>query len=79
LRTTCQDWLWIIILLISASWVARITGVSYQHPAQFLFLWLFVLWCGDWTQGLQMLDKCSSIWASPWLFCLYLVSGTGSC
>jgi hypothetical protein len=26
-------WLWTTILLISASWVARITGVSHQNPA----------------------------------------------
>jgi hypothetical protein len=28
-----QGWLQTMILLISVSWVARITGVSYQHPA----------------------------------------------
>jgi hypothetical protein len=27
-----QGWLRTMILLISASWVARITGVSYWHP-----------------------------------------------
>jgi hypothetical protein len=31
--TICQGWLWTVILLIFASWVARIIGVSYQHPA----------------------------------------------
>jgi hypothetical protein len=30
-----QGWLWTAILLISASWVARITGVSHRHPATF--------------------------------------------
>jgi hypothetical protein len=30
--TISPGWLWITILLISASWVARITGVSHQHP-----------------------------------------------
>jgi hypothetical protein len=29
LWTICQGWLWIMILLISTSWVARITGVSH--------------------------------------------------
>jgi hypothetical protein len=29
----CPSWLWTKILLISASWVARIIGVSHQHPA----------------------------------------------
>jgi hypothetical protein len=29
LQTICPGWLWTSILLISASWVARITGVSH--------------------------------------------------
>jgi hypothetical protein len=29
-----QGWLWIVILLMSASRVARITGVSHQHLAK---------------------------------------------
>jgi hypothetical protein len=29
--TICLAWLWTTILLISASWVARITGVSHWH------------------------------------------------
>jgi hypothetical protein len=29
-QTVCLGWLWATILLISASWVARITGVSHQ-------------------------------------------------
>jgi hypothetical protein len=36
-RIICLGWLWILILLISASWVARITGVSHCHPASALF------------------------------------------
>jgi hypothetical protein len=31
--TICPGWLWTMIFLISASQVARITGVSYRHPA----------------------------------------------
>jgi hypothetical protein len=34
--TTCLGWLQTVILLISASWVARITGVSHQCPARLL-------------------------------------------
>jgi hypothetical protein len=30
LRSFCPGWLWTVILLISASWVARITGVSHR-------------------------------------------------
>jgi hypothetical protein len=38
-QTICQSWLWSTILLISASWVARITGVSHST---WLFLYSFV-------------------------------------
>jgi hypothetical protein len=31
-QTICLGWLQTAILLISTSWVARITGVSHQHP-----------------------------------------------
>jgi hypothetical protein len=30
-----QGWIWIAVLLISASWVARVTGVNHQHLAYF--------------------------------------------
>jgi hypothetical protein len=36
--TICPSWLRSTILLISASWVARITGVSHQHPAKYMDL-----------------------------------------
>jgi hypothetical protein len=35
LRTICLVWLRTMILLISAFWVGKITGVSPQHPASF--------------------------------------------
>jgi hypothetical protein len=35
-RTLCPGWLRTNILLISASWVARITGMCLGHPAQAL-------------------------------------------
>jgi hypothetical protein len=38
--TICQGWLWTVILLISASWVARITGMSHHCPANKAFWWL---------------------------------------
>jgi hypothetical protein len=37
-RTICPGWPRTAILLISASWVARITGVSHQHLAHGSFL-----------------------------------------
>jgi hypothetical protein len=42
LWTVCLGWLWTVILLISASWVARITGVSHQHLAYFIYLFILV-------------------------------------
>jgi hypothetical protein len=36
--TICLGCLWTKILLISISWVARITGMSHQHPAIVKFL-----------------------------------------
>jgi hypothetical protein len=38
-RTICLDWLQTVILLISASWVARITGVSHRHPATLYYFY----------------------------------------
>jgi hypothetical protein len=48
--TICLVWLWTVILLISASWLARITGVSHQCSSYIL---IFIketwnLWSG-WT------------------------------
>jgi hypothetical protein len=34
LQTICPGWTWTKILLITASQVARITGVSHWHPAK---------------------------------------------
>jgi hypothetical protein len=36
--TISPGWLWTMILLISASWVARITTVSHWHPAHTSYL-----------------------------------------
>jgi hypothetical protein len=33
LELFAQVWLQTVILLVSASWVARITGMSHRHPA----------------------------------------------
>jgi hypothetical protein len=44
-RNICLGWLQTTILLISASWVAGITGVSHQQPATaFFFFSLFFFW-----------------------------------
>jgi hypothetical protein len=36
LKTICWWWLWTMILLISAFWVARITGMSHWCLAELL-------------------------------------------
>jgi hypothetical protein len=36
-QTICLGWLWTAVLLISAPWVAGITGVSHLHPAYHVF------------------------------------------
>jgi hypothetical protein len=42
--TICPGWLQIVILLISPSWVARITGLSHWHPATHFVFKSFLLW-----------------------------------
>jgi hypothetical protein len=40
-QNICPSWVWIAICLISASWVARVTGMKNWHLAHFTFLvWL---------------------------------------
>jgi hypothetical protein len=41
LWTICPGWPQTLILPISDSQIARITGVSHQHLAWFFFLWPF--------------------------------------
>jgi hypothetical protein len=43
-QTICPGWLETSILLISASWVARITGMSHWHWAQVCFLKAVYIW-----------------------------------
>jgi hypothetical protein len=42
-RIICQDWLQTAILLISASWAARIIGVSHRHPSYLFFFFILCL------------------------------------
>jgi hypothetical protein len=37
-RTIYPGWLWTTILLISVSWVTRITGLNHRHPALTVFV-----------------------------------------
>jgi hypothetical protein len=41
LQTICPGWLWAMILLMSVSWVAGITGVSLRHLALFAAFMVF--------------------------------------
>jgi hypothetical protein len=64
LRTSCLGWLWTLILPISASQVARITGVSHWHPADFFYFLIFG-GTGVWLRASHLLGRCSFTWATP--------------
>jgi hypothetical protein len=64
--TICLGWLRIVILLISASRVARITGVSHRHPA---FLFLFPLSFPSCEFGEH---KCVYAWSTPRKYVIFL-------
>jgi hypothetical protein len=75
LELFAQGWLQTMILLISASWVAKITGVSHRHPARiwaFVCSFLFFGGTGVWTQGLALLGKCSATWPMSASFALVI-------
>jgi hypothetical protein len=57
LRTICPGWLSVTILLISASWVARITGVSHWLLAPYCVLFILQYW--------SLLSRGSTTWATP--------------
>jgi hypothetical protein len=59
-QTICLSWPWTMILLISASWVARIRGMSHQ-----LLLTFFFFSAGDWTPGLVCARPVLCHWATP--------------
>jgi hypothetical protein len=56
-RTICSGWLQIVILLISAFWVARITGISLELLflmvlavlGRLRVLTFYFLWCWGWN------------------------------
>jgi hypothetical protein len=55
-KTICSGWLWTAVLLISASWVVRTTGVSHWHSADSFIKkgFCYVAGC-PWTQDLPAL------------------------
>jgi hypothetical protein len=56
LCTICLGWLLIVVLLISASWVASITGVSHQHLTGFIHK-MKTLLCPSLCHGQQSLSS----------------------
>jgi hypothetical protein len=64
LWTICVGWLWTEILLISASWVARMTGVSHQHLTDSLFI----------PHLLMDIWAVSACWSYGWCCCGHLYS-----
>jgi hypothetical protein len=76
--TICLGWLWTMILLISASWVARITDVSHRHPALFQ-IWVnlrinipsFVSKISLTLHSHFLIEDLGGLWLSP---CVYHTS-----
>jgi TRAP-type C4-dicarboxylate transport system permease large subunit len=42
--TICPGWLHTVVLLISAFWVARTTGISHQHSAEPSSILSYLIW-----------------------------------
>jgi hypothetical protein len=64
LQTVFSDWLWTTVLLISASWVTRTTGMSHQCLAQSIYYW--VCFHAEFDSYIQYI---------PWRFSFPLVLG----
>jgi hypothetical protein len=62
-RTICPCWLWTLVLLISASWVTRITGVSHQPLAPCIILIHAKVWA---LQVWKHLDVWNKTWKVYW-------------
>jgi hypothetical protein len=63
LQTICPGWIWTMILMISASWVARITGVSLQCQALLLFWRCYSLIMLHTMNGMVLIQM--SAWLIP--------------
>jgi hypothetical protein len=59
-KTSCPSWILILILLISASWVARIIGRSHWWLARITFL--YIHGSGAQTQGLTRAKQAFNHW-----------------
>jgi hypothetical protein len=63
--TICPGWFWTEILLISASWVARITGMSHQCKGDFKFLFTCFVVLGIKLRASTFLGKFSATRTPP--------------
>jgi hypothetical protein len=60
-QTICVGWIQTSILLISASFVTRITGVSHQHPDCSWVVWAFYIFrilIPHWMNSLHVFFHC---------------------
>jgi hypothetical protein len=69
LQTIWLGWIRTVILLISASWVAKVTVMRHQHQAYLLFLFCFngnqfILLLLGWDMGLKI--PLILPWSLPW-------------
>jgi hypothetical protein len=80
LQTICLGWLQTVILLISASLVARITDRTHQHPAEnFYFKTILIFRHSSFgiTGFSHLLDRHYTIWStSPLLLCFVFQGGS---
>jgi hypothetical protein len=66
---SCLGWLWTAILLISVSWVARITGESHWGPGFLSFFFLvysYLLFFVDFKIIISICKKKKSPWDFDW-------------
>jgi hypothetical protein len=77
--TICWGWLQIVILLISASWVARITGVSHWHPTSIDFDRSAKVVQGRMESLLQLVLEQLNVLMEKGFFFFSFFSGTGAC
>jgi hypothetical protein len=67
LQTVCTGWLWTTILLISTSWIARITGLSHWCPAHQPFFVVGFLEIGSQKLFAWIGFEQWSSWSASWV------------
>jgi hypothetical protein len=69
--TICPSWLWTEILLISISWIARITGVSHWHWLHYLLFYGEIAQNGPASVTVISILECLCLWKYAYYFCLF--------